>query len=85
MSASITKFFVPMYLTIALAGCNSVSEISLAGSEQDTHLGWTYSFLPKAWPEGRFISQFVPRDFRGGMEATLTQMQAQACFDLRTE
>jgi hypothetical protein len=64
------------YITYGLAN------FSLSGSDQGTHLRWTYSFRPLAWPDGWFISRVVHEDFRQFMEATMAAMQARALSDL---
>jgi polyketide cyclase/dehydrase/lipid transport protein len=64
------------YITYGLA------DFSFSGSDQGTHIRWTYSFRPLAWPDGWFISRVVHEDFRQFMEATLAAMQARALSDL---
>ncbi|WP_213775829.1 SRPBCC family protein [Bradyrhizobium sp. dw_78] len=64
------------YITYGLA------DFSFAGRESGTHIRWTYSFRPLAWPDGWFISRVVHEDFRQFMETTLAAMQARALSDL---
>jgi hypothetical protein len=64
------------YITYGLA------DFSFSGGDQGTHIRWTYSFRPLAWPDGWFISRAVHEDFRQSMEATLAAMEAKALSDL---
>jgi hypothetical protein len=57
---------------------HAFSDFRFSGSERVTHVRWEYSLHRRGLPDGLFISEFVHRDFRRFMEATLTAMQVQA-------
>ncbi|CAG9243765.1 hypothetical protein [Paraburkholderia caribensis] len=52
----------------------AISEFSLSGNDGGTHVRWTYSFRPNAWPDGWFMSRYVHVDIRQFMELALTTM-----------
>lgn len=60
----------------------AVGEFAFSGNQQNTHVRWTYSFRPRAWPDGWFIRSFVQTDYRHFMESALATMRARVLSDL---
>lgn len=60
----------------------AISGLEFTGTGQATHVRWTYSFRPKAWPDGYLIRSYVQNDFRQFMESGLAAMRTKAAIDL---
>lgn len=61
----------------------AVGEFAFSGTQQGTHVRWTYSFRPKVWPDGLLIRSFVQTEYREFMTSALAAMRQQAISDLQ--